>query len=264
MRIELLGPLSGHIDGVSIVPGAAKPCQVLALLAVNAEQPVSKAALCEELWGHRPPATATTLHTYIHQLRRHIDRALGGRPGLTATDILKTERNGYSLRLHGGDTDVREFHRLSKAGTAAYEDGDMRTASRLLGQALGLWRSAMLADIYPGPLLTLEALTLDDARVAALNRRIEADLRLGRHLEITGELRTLTIQHPVNETFAAHYMVSLYHSGRVGKALEEYQRIRSVLIEELGIEPSSRIARLQNAILTGEPALAEPALPSAA
>ena len=253
MRINLLGPISARINGVSIAPRATKPCQILALLAFNADRLVSKSAIFEELWGTTPPPGATTtLHTYIHHLRRNIDEALGLRSHRTSREVLVTERTGYSLHLHDdGDTDVLEFRRLSGPGIAAFESGDFATASELLRKALNLWRSQVLSDIRTGPLLALEASSLDDARLAVLNRRIEADLHLDRHLEILGELRTLTFQNPVNENFAAHYMTSLYSSGRVGEALGEFQRIRSTLIEELGVEPAPRLQHLQETILAG-------------
>ncbi|HEX6969203.1 MAG TPA: AfsR/SARP family transcriptional regulator [Micromonosporaceae bacterium] len=253
MRVDILGPLSAEVAGTSIVPSAAKPCQILALLALSNENLVTNSALFDELWENDPPRSATTtLHTYIHQLRRKIDRALAGRgSALTSRDILVTERGGYSLRLHGGTTDVRQFQLLAQKGTAAFECGDFRTAAALLRDALALWRGPVLSDIHAGQRLTLHALSLEDARLAALDRRIEADLRLGRHQEIVGELRALCHQNPINENFAAHYMVALYHSGRVAMALQEFQRLRSTLVTELGVEPAPRLRRLQRVILSG-------------
>ncbi len=256
MRVDLIGPLAAHIRGVSITPTAAKPCQILALLALNGERVVSKSTLLDELWADSPPASAsTTLQTYVHQLRRLIDRALGPDSALRSRDILTTERNGYALRLVGGDTgdttDVREFQRLTRAGTTAFEAGDLRTASALLRQALELWRGPLLSGIPVGPVLALDALTLEDLRGAALNRRIEADLHLGRHHEVLPELRALASAYPVNESYAAHYMISLYQAGQVRTALEEYQRIRGTLVDELGIEPTPRLRRLQQILLNG-------------
>jgi DNA-binding SARP family transcriptional activator len=249
MQIQLLGPLSAYHEGISIVPTAAKPCQMLALLALNPDRLVTKSELFEELWENNPPQSATTtIHTYIHQLRRLIDRAGGGRRPSGSRDILATHRSGYSLHPGPGGTDVQEFRRLCAEGTRASEDGDHRTASRLLGAALQLWRGPMLSDIQIGPLLTREALALEDAREAALSRRI------------VGELRTLSSRHPINERFAAHYMVSLYESGRVNGALEEFHRIRTVLIDELGVEPAPRLRRLQEVILSGGRPLSDPIL----
>jgi DNA-binding SARP family transcriptional activator len=261
MRIDLLGPLSAFYDRISIVPSAAKPCQMLALLALNPDRLVTKIELFEELWENNPPRSATTtIHTYIHQLRRLIERAIGDCPSTASRDVLITHRSGYSLSLDGGSTDVREFRRLTADGTRASEDGDHRMASRLLGAALDLWRGPMLSDIPVGPLLSLEVAALQDIREAALSRRIDADLHLGRHREIVGELRTLSSLHPINERFAAHYMVSLYESGRVNGALQEFQRIRTVLIDELGVEPDTRLRRLQEVILNGGRPLQDPVL----
>jgi DNA-binding SARP family transcriptional activator len=259
-----MGPVSAHINGVCITPSAAKPCQVLALLALNCDRVVPKSTLFEELWAGNPPTSATnTLQTYIHQLRRLIDRALGTEAGIGARDILATERGGYALRLHGGDTDVREFQRLARAGSAAFEAGDPRDASDLLGRALALWRGPLLSDIEVGPLLALDTLALEDLRIAALNRRIEADLHLGRHHEVLAELRGLASENPINESFSAHYMVSLYRAGQARTALEEYQRIRTALADELGIDPAPRLRRLQEVILSGGEPLGHAALVSA-
>ncbi|WP_348774263.1 AfsR/SARP family transcriptional regulator [Micromonospora sp. WMMD987] len=258
MRIDLLGPLSASHNGRSIMPTAAKPCQILTLLALNPNRLMTKADLFEELWENSPPQSATTtIHTYIHQLRRLIDRAVGDQP-TGSRDILVTHRSGYSLSH--AVTDAQEFRRLCAAGTRASEAGDHRLTSQLLGSALGLWRGPMLPDIPLGPLLGLEVMALQDAREAALSRRIAADLRLGRHHEIIGELRTLSNRHPINEQFAAHYMVSLYESGRITGALQEFQRIRRLLIDELGVEPAPRLRRLQEVMLSGGQPLRDPVL----
>ncbi|MDG4772647.1 AfsR/SARP family transcriptional regulator [Solwaraspora sp. WMMD792] len=252
MRINLLGPLQATIDQTSIVPSAAKPCQILALLALNGDRLVTKSAIFEELWENNPPHSATTtLHTYIHQLRRQISRAMAGDPSGDSRDVLVTERGGYSLRMSGGLTDVQEFQRLGRAGSAAFERRDYHAASSRLGDALALWRAPMLSDIQFGPQLAMHALSLGDLRLAALDRRIEADLQLGRHLEVLGELRALTAQHPLNESFAAHYMTALYLSGDVGTALGEFRRIRTLLVAELGVEPARRLHELQQVILSG-------------
>jgi SARP family transcriptional regulator, regulator of embCAB operon len=252
MRIDLMGPLSARLNGTSISPSAAKPCQILAVLALNGDRVIPKSVLFEELWGDNPPPSATTtLQTYIHQLRRLIDRALRGDASRGSRDLLTTERGGYCLYLHGGDTDVREFRRLAQAGASAFEDGDLRSASDLLGRAAALRRAPLLSDLPIGPVLALEALTLEDVRMAVINRRIDADLHLGRHHEVVGELRALVKEDSLNESLSAHYMVCLYQCGQISLALEEYQRIRTVLVSELGVEPTPRLRRLHQVILNG-------------
>src|SRR5437763_10060292 len=125
MRIDLLGALSASHAETSIIPSAAKPCQLLALLALNANRLVTKAELFEELWENHPPQSATTaIHTYIHRLRRLIDRAVDGRHPAGSREILVTHRSGYSLHLGEGSTDVQEVRRLSAEGTRASEAGD--------------------------------------------------------------------------------------------------------------------------------------------
>jgi DNA-binding SARP family transcriptional activator len=150
---------------------------------------------------------------------------------------------------------VDEFGHLSAAGRAAAERGDHLAASEQLGRALMLWRGPALVDVRLGRVLELEATSLEETRLGVLERRIEADLALGRHADLLGELTLLTARNPMNENFCALLMTALYRSGHVGRALEAYQRVRAVLRDELGVEPCPWLRRLQQAILSGDPAL---------
>lgn len=254
MGIELLGPLSVHLNGAPVMPSAAKPRQILALLALNAGRVVTVSTLAEEIWGEDPPpSAATTLQTYILQLRNRIASAMA--PGQDPKEVLRTRHCSYVLQSPVGRSDVEEFGRLSRAGRAAAENGDHRLASELLGRALALWRGPALVDVPMGPVLELEAASLEETRLGVLERRIEADLALGRHADMLGELSTLAARHPTNENFYAHLMTALYRSGHVGRALQTFQRLRSVLRDELGIEPCPRLQRLQHAVLSRDPYL---------
>ncbi|HEY7483587.1 MAG TPA: AfsR/SARP family transcriptional regulator [Streptosporangiaceae bacterium] len=260
MDIRLLGPLAARINDRSVVPSAAKPRQVLALLALHARQVVPVSTLIDEIWADRPPRSmTTTLQTYVRQLRRLIETALTTDDrGRTARDVLATEYGGYSLQVEPEEIDVPAFEQLAGAGRAAYDRGDDRTAATMLNRALSLWRGPALANLPLGRVLELEVMSLEESRMGALERRIEVDLRLGRHVELLGELSRLVAQHPMHENLRALYMTSLYRSGHSARALEAYQRLRTVLIEELGIEPAPRVQRLQQAILVGDPALDQP------
>jgi SARP family transcriptional regulator, regulator of embCAB operon len=254
LDIRLLGPLSANLNQGQVAPSAAKPRQILALLAFNAGWVVPAGTLVEELWGDYPPrSSATTLQTYILQLRNRLDAAsVGPSP---AREILSTRHGGYLLDEAACRTDVDEFNRLSLAGRAAAEGGDYRAASEQLSQALALWRGPALADVPLGRVLELEASSLGETRLAVLERRIEADLALGRHADLLGELTLLTGRNPMNETFCALLMIALYGSGDVRRSLEAFQSLRIVLRDELGVEPSPRLRRLQQAVLSGDPAL---------
>ncbi|MFD7641871.1 BTAD domain-containing putative transcriptional regulator [Kitasatospora sp. NPDC059795] len=260
MKVRVLGEFEATEDGRSVAPSAAKPRQILALLALSAGQVVPVASLMEELWDHAMPrSAATTLQTYILQLRRQVQRALADQghadPAAGAKSVLATRYNGYLLDLRGEETDVQQFERLATAGSRAQEANDPEAASRLLGSALALWRGPMLADVQTGPRLAIEVMRLEETRLGILERRIEADLRLGRHHTLLGELAVLAAEHPWHENLHALHMVALYRCGRQWRALDIYQRLRATLVEEFGLEPSARLQHLQRAILESSPEL---------
>jgi DNA-binding SARP family transcriptional activator len=275
MDIDVLGALDVRENGVSVAPTAPKPRQVLALLALHADRVVPVASLIEELWAGRPPRSArTTLQTYVLQLRELIAAALAGgtgeQPGgeperRTAKDVLLTLPGGYLLSSGGGSSDVREFERLAGLGYRAMDAGDFAGASRTLAAALDLWTGSAFADVQTGVQLAMEAKRLDESRLCALDQRIEADLRLGRHREVLAELTVLTSRYRTHENLHAQFMIALHRSGRRGEALDAYLRLRTTLGRELGLEPSPRLRRLQQSILMAAPETAPgPAAPARA
>ncbi len=271
MDIEVLGTLAVREQGVSITPTAPKPRQVLALLALHADQVVPVAALIEELWAGAPPRSArTTLQTYVLQLRALIATALeqgaaaeaGGETAgaaaaagrrRTAKDVLVTLPGGYLLNSGGGTSDVREFDRLAGTGYRAMDADDFPGAARLLREALSLWSGPAFADVQGGAQLDMEARRLEETRLCALDQRIEADLRLGRHRELLAELTVLASRYRTHENLHGQFMLALHRSGRRGEALDVYQRLRATLVRELGIEPSASLRRLQRSILMAAP-----------
>lgn len=261
MRIEInvLGPLEVYVGGMSIVPTARKPSQLLAILALNAGRVVTVNTLIDEIWANQPPRSeTTTLHTYILKLRRNLDAALSENGRLTAKDILITRRSGYLLDVEPTAVDAIRYEQLSAAGRQAVNDGDHERASRVLAEALRLWRGPALADLPIGPQLAIEALRLDENRLGDLHLRIEADLKLGRHHQLLGELATLCVRHPMLENFCVQYMIALYRSGRQSEALSAFRRLRAEMVDRLGVEPSPRVRQLHNAILTGQPSVEDP------
>ncbi|MFI8347516.1 BTAD domain-containing putative transcriptional regulator [Streptomyces sp. NPDC085596] len=280
MQVKLLGPFVAQEHHGSIVPSAAKPRQILALLALRAGGIVTTATLMEEVWGDRPPRSApTTLQTYILKLRRLLEQALtapddplligaAARPvaadQLHAKEVLVTRHGGYQLDIEPGTVDTQEFERLQEIGQAAFTAGDFAAASTLLGQALALWRGPALVDVRTGLELEIEVLRLEEARMTALESRIAADLRLGRHGRVLSELAALSAQHPLHEGLHAQYMAAQYASGRVWQALQTYQRLRHTLDVELGIEPSAPVRRLYESMVAADVLLDAPSglLPS--
>jgi DNA-binding SARP family transcriptional activator len=255
MDIAVLGPLDVRENGIPVTPTAPKPRQVLALLALNADQVVSVAALTEELWGTTPPRSArTTLQTYILQLRELISAALpSGEAQRGAKDVLVTSPGGYLLNTSGGTSDVVEFERRAGLGYRAMDAGDFAGAARELRDALTLWTGLALADVHTGPQLEMQRQRLEETRLCALDQRIEADLRLGRHRELLGELTVLVNRYRTHENLHAQFMLALHRSGRRSEALEVYQRLRNALVRELGLEPSAALRRLQRSILMAGP-----------
>jgi DNA-binding SARP family transcriptional activator len=253
ITFRLLGPLSVRLNGACVTPSAAKQRQIIALLALNAGHVVTVPTLVQELWGDSPPrSSATTLQTYVLQLRNRLAAAARDTDVRT---MISTRHGGYMLEGQACQSDVTEFRSLARAGRAAAEADDDLAASDLLGRALALWRGSALADMRLGPVLELDASSLETGRLGVIERRITVDLALGRHADLLGELTLLAAKNPMNENFCALLMTALYRSGDVGRALEAFHSVRSVLREELGVEPCPRLQRLQQRILLGDPAL---------
>ena len=231
------------------------------MLTVHADQVVPMASLFEELWGEAIPRSAnTTVQTYILHLRNLIGAALeqsGATEVRDAKRILVTYPGGYLLDTMGGRVDVRDFDRLAAVGHRARELGDFEAASKSFTEALAIWRGRALVDVQTGSLLEVEAHRLEEARLNVLDRRIDADLRLGRHHELLGELAGLVGRYRTHEGMHAHLMLALYRSGRRGEAIDMYRRLRTCLVNELGLEPSPSLRRLQHAILMSDPRLSE-------
>ncbi|MDB1089576.1 AfsR/SARP family transcriptional regulator [Streptomyces sp. ACA25] len=254
MDIKILGPFAASMHEVSVLPSAAKPRQVLALLALHADRMVTVPTLMEELWGEAiPRSAATTLQTYILQLRRRIGEATCGRQaGREPKDVLLTRHGGYLLQVQPGQLDIQDFEQYAEDGRAACDAGRDEKGSELLRKALDTWRGQALVDVPVGGVLELEVLRLEEGRMATLERRIGADMRLGRHAELIPELTVLAAKYPMHENFCAQLMAALHGSGSSWRALEAYQRLRGTLVDELGLEPSRRLRNLHQAVLAGD------------
>jgi DNA-binding SARP family transcriptional activator len=259
LNIRLLGSFEATLHHSSVAPSAAKQRQLLALLALNAGHAVSASTIMTELWGpDQSKGAGTTLHSYIGKLRRELELASRCPCCRDAKGILVTEPSGYSLRAPAGNIDVGRYEQLAEAGRRAADHGDHDAASRSLEAALALWRGAALSDITPGQHLAVEIVRLEENRLSDLDLRIECDLRLGRHRRLLGELAGLCARFPMSENFGTKYMLALYRSGQQWRALGVYQRLRSTMSEELGVDPSAALQRLHLAMLSGDPAMDAP------
>ncbi|WP_241844459.1 AfsR/SARP family transcriptional regulator [Kitasatospora sp. CB01950] len=251
IRIEVLGPFALTVNGRSVAPTAGKPRTVLALLSTRHGRAVPAATLIRELWSGRPPASAAaTLQTYIFQLRRTLRGA-----GLSSR-LISTVRGGYRLELPSEAVDVHEYQSLAALGDRAAALGAHEDAARLLREALRLWRGpGALLDVERGPALEPEAQRLELSRSALTERRIDAELAIGRHAELLGELAALTVQDPMNERHCAQQMVALYRCGRRLDALSTFQRLRNGMAAELSVEPGPALRELHRAVIDSVPAL---------
>ncbi|MFF1378848.1 BTAD domain-containing putative transcriptional regulator [Streptomyces sp. NPDC058308] len=256
----MLGPLEVRAagDGQQVTPRAAKLRSVLATLLVRSNEVVSVDTLVDELWGEEPPRTAmTTLQVYISQLRKLLLRVA---PEFGRQALL-TRAPGYLLQVDPAQLDLVVFQELHERGREALDRGEHAAAAELQRRALALWRGPLLPDTAHGSLLATVAVRLDEVRIAALEQRMRAELQLGHHKELVGELQALAAELPLHEEFHAHLMVALYRSGRQAEALGVFSGLRRTLVEELAIEPGLRLQRLQHRILSGDRSLLRPGPP---
>ncbi|MET9554817.1 AfsR/SARP family transcriptional regulator [Streptomyces sp. NPDC006645] len=262
LEIGLLGPLVVKVDGITIVPSATKQRKLLALLAVSAGREVGMSAIAEELWAGRPPTgPAAAVQTYVKQLRQRIAGAVSLAPGgggAGSKEILSRDHTGYRLGAPDLYVDARNFEAIVARATHLLARGDDEEATRLLTDGLAMWRGRALDDVREGGVLRAEALRLDEIRLAAVEARIAADLRLGRHAHVISELTALTCRHPLQENLHAQLMLALYRSGRTSQALKVFRQLRDVTVRELGIEPSRRVQELHRWVLTCDPILDAP------
>ena len=241
MEFRLLGPLEILDAGSRLELGGVKQRSLLAVLLLHANEVVSVDRLVDELWGSSPPRTATkSIQVYVSRLRKQL-----------GDDRLITTPPGYVLCADPSEIDVARVEEL----IAAARQADPPTASRLLREALALWRGAPLGDLAFEPFAQTEVMRLDELRWVTLERRIDADLAGGRHDLLLAELRSLVGRHPLRERLHGQLMLALYRAGRQAEALDAYRRARRTLVEELGLEPGEELKRLERAMLEQDPAL---------
>jgi DNA-binding SARP family transcriptional activator/tetratricopeptide (TPR) repeat protein len=244
--------------------------ELLALLLLNANRIVPSEVLIDEIWSPgRGDSLLASLKMAVSRLRRSFgDGDASPAPddvAPIATERIVTRGPGYQLIVHEGELDVLEFRRELQAGTAAVRDGDYLRARSLLADALSRWRGEALAEFRDSPWANLERLQLERMRIDALEGRISADLSLGEHRAVVGELEGLVFEHPEREQLQEYLMLALYRSGRQVDALSAFGRAREHLIAEFGIEPSEHLRAVHQAILVQDPALgpASPPAPTA-
>jgi DNA-binding SARP family transcriptional activator len=250
MDYGILGPLEVRA-GDRVVPlRGARQRELLAVLLLHANEIVSSDRLIDDLWEGDPPPTATKMiQNGVSQLRKLLA------PEGEGEQLLVTRSPGYLLRVDSGELDADRFESLAAEGRRELAAGDYAAAVERLREALALWRGPALVDFVDATFARAEAARFDELRSTATEDRIDADLALGRHADVVPELEALVAQYPLRERLRGQLMLALYRSGRQADALRVYQETRDVLVEELGLEPSPALQRLEKAVLVQDPAL---------
>ncbi|MFJ9028098.1 BTAD domain-containing putative transcriptional regulator [Streptomyces sp. NPDC102274] len=252
MDFRILGPVEARRGGERVALSGSKVHTVLAALLLARGRVVSDARLGALLWGWDPPVTAgAQIYTYISRLRKHLGDEI---------EIIRRQP-GYVLRAPAARIDVVEFERLDRLGREALQDGRHAEAQALLTEALGCWRGSALSNVTEF-LLDAELPQLEEARMFALENRIEADLALGRHEQVTAELTGLVAEFPVRERLRAQLMTALYRCGRQADALHTYYEGRKVLVDQLGVNPGDALGATYQAVLGGELGFSVPSSPA--
>jgi DNA-binding SARP family transcriptional activator/pimeloyl-ACP methyl ester carboxylesterase len=242
MRVEVLGPVRVHVDGVDVVLNAAKERALIAALAVHAGATVSPEALIDAIWGETAPASARkTLQTYVSKLRRAV-----------GVETVTTTPNGYVLKIERDAVDVLRFRHLVRDGEDALRAGATDRAREHLRAAVELWRGEPFGGVPLHTGLASEAARVREEYVSALEAMCAAELTAGRNAEIVGELEALVREYPYRERLWGHLIVALSRSGRQADALVAYERIRVLLRDELGLEPGGELRRIHRAVLEQE------------
>jgi DNA-binding SARP family transcriptional activator/DNA-binding beta-propeller fold protein YncE len=241
---RILGSFEVSDGGAPVTPGTGRQRALLALLLLRPNETVQSETLVDELWESPPPSATKILQNYVSQLRRTL-----------GDGVLVTRGRGYALRVEPGEVDVDRFVAQLEIGRRALATNDPELAAATLRAALELWRGPPLVDFADERFAQADIDRLEELRLAALTERIEADLALGRHAELIGELDVLARRYPFQERLCAQRMLALYRSGRQAEALEAYRATRHSLNEEMGIDPGGALQALERAILTQDPAL---------
>lgn len=245
MRFNVLGPLQAWRNGEPAPLGPPKQRLLLAIMLCQPGEVLPTDYLVDVLWPEPPPRSAReNLRGYVHRLR-----------AVLGADVLVGHRPGYTLAVSPDQVDSTRFVALAERCAAALAAGDAKVAREDAGAALALWGGEPFREFDDVAALTPERQRLGGYRMAVLEHRVEADLRLGRAAELVPELTDLVARHPYRERFCAQLMLALYRSGRQADALAEYRRMHRTLAAELGIEPQAKLRTLHEAMLRGDPGL---------
>jgi predicted ATPase/DNA-binding SARP family transcriptional activator len=247
VEFRILGSVEVSDGGLVKDLGGLRERTLLARLLLSAGQVVSADRLADDLWaGQPPPHWMATLRVYVSRLRR----ALG-----SGSAAVATHPPGYRIEVREGELDAHRFDALVAAARDDTAAGRPGAAAARLREALALWRGPALSDVADFGFAQADVIRLEEARLAAIEDRVEADLACGRHASLASELEGLAAAHPLRERLCGQRVLALYRCGRQADALQAYQELRDRLADDLGIDPNPALARLHQAILRQEPAL---------
>ncbi len=257
-EVRVLGPLEVVLDGEAVNIGGAKARALVARLMIDRGLVVSVDRLVDSLWGDRDDdRPEIALRSAISRLRRRLRE-------VNVTELIVTRAPGYVLDLPASNTDVHRFEHLVSEARRLLERRRPAEATRLLTEAQGIWRGAAYSDVRDEPLARAEVRRLEELLLTAIETRIDAGLTMGLHDVLVGELESLTNAHPLRERLWTQRMLALYRSGRQGEALRVGDELRSILADEVGIDPGPDLSWLERAIVKQDPALDFPVPPEQA
>jgi DNA-binding SARP family transcriptional activator len=241
---RILGPVQALAGDQPLTLGGRRQVQLLAFFLLNANRAVSKDQLIDTLWSSADPGADHRLQVAISRLRKTLEPL-----NESTVSALRSVHGGYMLAVEDGELDVEAFEAAVEEGRRALAAGEPERAVDLLRGAVAMWRGPPLAEVAFEDFAQPEIRRLEELRLAAREARIDAELELGRHSALIGELERLAGEHPTREHVAEQLMLALYRSGRQSDALNAYQRIRAHLAEELGLEPGRALKARQAQIL---------------
>ncbi|GHJ37214.1 AfsR/SARP family transcriptional regulator [Streptomyces sp. TS71-3] len=244
VRFNVLGALEVWHGDRRLGVGGPVNERVLATLLLEPGSVVPVSRLVEAVWGKEPPPTAT------HQIRKAVARLRRRIP--SGSETIVTESSGYRMVLDGHGLDLRLFDLWTRCARESHAEGRLDDAVGELKAALELWRGPVLAG-GGGPLIDALATAWEERRIAAVELGFDLRLDRGETAGVIADLREAVVAHPFREPLVRRLMLALYRAGRQAEAVKEYARIRSLLAEELGVDPGSALAELHEAILRGAP-----------
>ncbi|MBF6232230.1 BTAD domain-containing putative transcriptional regulator [Nocardia farcinica] len=249
LDVRVLGPVRLFVGGEPVAVGGPKPRALLAALTVNRRRAVASSALADMVWNEDPPDSyAASLQVFVSNIRKALRNS-----GVDPAQVLRTESSGYRLEIPEDACDIGRFEAACAAGAKAADLGDQVRAAQLYGKALDEWSGRAMSDLAGLQFADGFATAMEEERLLAASARIDAEIACGRASSVIGELVTMTTEHPLREPLWGQLITALYLSGRQADALDACRRVRTVLADELGIDPGPALVELEQRVLRQEP-----------